>query len=633
MCGFATVVSRDGGITRELMLDMRDAMVHRGPDEEGLWISDDGRVGMGHRRLSIIDLTHGQQPMASPDGTVMLSYNGELYNHADIRRELEREGRRFETRCDTEVVLAAYERWGDACLDRFDGMFAFSIWDSSRERLFFARDRVGKKPLYYVAVGEGFAFASEIKALLAHPGVERRVDPTALAHYMSFLATPAPDTLFAGIHKVPAGHCGSWDRNQGLAIREWWRVPSAERIDIGLDEAADRVRELFSAAVGKRMMSDVPFGVYLSGGVDSTANVAFMSELSDEPVRTFSVSFADEPGLDELEHARFAAKHFGTEHREIILDDNAVAACLPELIHHQDEPIADPVCVPLLHLAHLTKDSGVTVVQVGEGSDEIFMGYPAYTQVLGGARQLRKARRMLPRALMSAGLRLPNALKPGLKWEFMAESVRHGVPAAHGVSGFSERDKSRLLAQNGYPPALEYLRGEFGSGWGDEEIAAVTLDHELAVRLPELLLMRVDKMTMAASVEARVPFLDRELVEFAARLPIELRWGGGEGKLVLKHALRGIVPDQVLDRKKQGFGAPVWRWHKTMRPLAERELFRDPILEHLDGGALRELLDRPSTPRQGFELWLVMNFALWHRHWVEGEDLHDAMPVAAEAAA
>lgn len=628
MCGFVAVVDPAGGLEERLLVRMRDVLEHRGPDEAGLWIGGEGRVGFGHRRLSIVDLSHGQQPMVSPDGAVVLSYNGEIYNHQALRRELERTGRRFATRCDTEALLAAYEEWGEDCLARLDGMFAFVLWDARRRRLFFARDRLGKKPLYHTATHTGYAFASEIKALLEHPQVSRAVDQAALARYLSFLVVPAPETMFAGISKLPAAHCGTWSAEGGLRIWRWWTVPNADLEGPTRAEAASSVRDLFTSAVEKRMMSDVPFGVYLSGGVDSSANVAIMSTLTEEPVRTFSVAFADEPSLDELHHAHRVSELFGTEHKEIVVDDSMVLASLPDVIHHQDEPIADPVCVPLLHLARLTKDSGVTVVQIGEGSDEIFRGYSAYAQVFAAAERLRRLLRVVPAPVVAGALRLGRPLVSPLRYEFMLEAVRHGVPPAHGVAGFAEHHKRQLLARNGFEPAHVFLRQLAGSGRTREEVAGVSLEHELRLRLSELLLMRVDKMTMAASVEGRAPFLDHALVEYAARLPLALHSEGGRGKLVLKEGLRGVLPAWVLDRPKQGFGAPVWRWVEKFRPLFTSEILRDPVLSYFDRKATEELLARPATTRTGFEAWVLLNFALWHRHWIEGCDLRESPLVA-----
>jgi asparagine synthase (glutamine-hydrolysing) len=626
MCGFVAVVDSNRRLAPELLVHMRDSIVHRGPDEQGLWLAPDRAVGFGTRRLKIIDLIAGQQPMANDDGSLVLSYNGELYNHAALRAELERLGRRFHTRCDTEVVLASYEQYGDACLERFNGMFALAIWDARKRRLFFARDRAGEKPLYYAATRSGWVFGSEIKALLRHPDIGRSVDVEALGYYLSFLTTPAPSTLFAGISKLPAAHCGSWTEEEGLQTRRWWNLPARElTLRLSEAEAADELRRLFADSVEERMMSDVPIGVYLSGGVDSTANVAFMSQHSGGPLRTFSVAFADEPSLDELANARAVADHFGTEHREVVLDDDDVIGCLPELVHHQDEPIADPVCVPLFHLARLTKRSGVTVVQIGEGSDESFFGYPVYSQVFRAARALRGTETVLPRSLVRLGVAGLAPFVGEHRYEFMLETLARGIPAPHGIAGLSERHKQRLLVDdNGRPSAFDHLVSRFGSARTDHEIASVGLAHEFGLRMPELLLMRIDKMTMAASVEARAPFLDYRLVEFAARLPLSLHWADGGGKRILKRAFSSLLPEEVLARRKQGFQAPVWRWLSSLKAVAESELLRKPIFEHLDERALRAVLDAPQRPRQGFEFWILLNFALWHRHWIEGDDLRDS---------
>ena len=634
MCGFVAAVDVERSLTPELIVAMRDAIVHRGPDEAGLWLSEDRSVGLGTRRLSIIDLAHGQQPMANRDGTLMLAYNGELYNHDALRAELEREGRPFRTRCDTEVVLAAYEHYGEACLERFEGMFAFIICDERRRRLFFARDRAGKKPLYYTQTARGTQlFASEIKALLEHPDVGRSVDAEALGQYLSFLTTSAPRTLFAGISKVPAAHCGTWTADEGVRLRRWWSLPPREEAStLDEDAVADELRALFEDAVAKRMMSEVPIGVYLSGGVDSSANVAFMCRHHPEPLQTFSIAFADEPSLDELANARDVARFFGTEHREVVLADEDVIRCLPSLVHHQDEPIADPVCVPLFHLAQRTKANGVTVVQIGEGSDESFFGYPIYTQVFQAARRLRRARAILSKRLLRLGVAAFGPLLGEHKQEFMLESVWRGIPPPHGIAGLSERHKARLLVnENGAPSAYAQLVASFGSAWTDEEIAAVGLAHEFGLRLPELLLMRIDKMTMAASVEARAPFLDHRLVEFAARLPLSLHWAEGGGKRILKGAFRSVVPASVLARPKRGFGAPVWRWTSTLRPLAERELLRAEMYDYFDDAALRGLVAGPESTRRGFEFWVLLNFALWHRHWIERDDLRELPELAAVA--
>jgi asparagine synthase (glutamine-hydrolysing) len=631
MCGFVGIIDRERRLEEQLLLRMRDSIAHRGPDEAGVWVAPDRSVGFGTRRLKIIDLVAGQQPMASDDGSLVLAYNGELYNHRVLRAELEAAGRRFRTRCDTEVVLAAYEHYGDDALRRFDGMFAFLVWDARRRRLFFARDRAGEKPLYYAQTAVGWIFASEIKALLEYPGIGRRVDREAFSHYLSFLTTPPPSTLFEGICKLPAGHCGSWSADGGLQVRRWWELPPREEsLELDEGEAADELRRLFAASVEERMMSDVPIGVYLSGGVDSTANVAFMSEHA-RPLETFSVAFSGDARLDELENAREVARLFGTNHHEVVLDDRDVVATLPALVHYQDEPIADPVCVPLFHLAQLTKRSGVTVVQIGEGSDESFFGYPVYDEVFRAAARLRTADRLLPSSLLRLGVAGLRPFVGTRRHEFMRYAVGEGLPAPHGIGGFSERDKSRFLPRNGGPTSIDHLVAAFGTGHTVSEIADVGLAHEFGLRMPELLLMRIDKMTMASSVEARAPFLDPQLVEFAARLPVRLHWDDRGGKRILKRAFQGVVPDTVLARPKRGFGAPVQRWLGSLQPLARSEILREPIFDYLDEQALRTFVEEAPNSRMGFELWTLLNFSLWHRHWIEGDDLREMPSFAASA--
>jgi len=630
MCGFVVVIDKERELEAGLLVRMRDAIIHRGPDEEGIWLSEDHHVGLGTRRLKIIDLVGGQQPMANEDGTLVLAYNGEVYNHRALREELEQAGRRFRTKCDTEVVLAAYEAYGDDCLERLDGMFAFAIWDQRRRRHFFARDRAGEKPLYYAPTRTGVLFASEIKALLEHPDISRSVDQEALGYYLTFLTTPAPSTLFAGISKLAAAHCGSWTADQGLRTWRWWDLPGREpMLDANEEELAAELCALFHASVEERMMSDVPIGVYLSGGIDSSANVAFMSRHSRDPLRTFSVAFADEPSLDELSHARTVSDYFGTDHHELVLDDQDVLRCLPELIHHQDEPLADPVCVPLFHLARLTKESGVTVVQVGEGSDESFFGYPVYDKAFRTMRSLRRRGRFLPRGLLRVGYAGLAPFMDETRYELTREALVRGIVAPHAFPGLSQRHKERLLVSgNDGSSAIDYAVAQFGSARTNDEVASIGLAHEFGLRMPELLLMRIDKMTMAASVEARAPFLDPQLVEFAARLPLALHLANGKGKRILKRAFSTVVPEFVLARPKQGFGAPLRRWLSSLQAVAQAELLHEQIYEYFDESALRQVLGQTPTPRGGVEFWVLLNFALWHRHWIEGEDLREFSPLA-----
>ena len=362
---------------------MAETLVHRGPDDHGAWSASGGRVALAHRRLSIIDLsTAASQPMGSDDGQVQLVFNGEIYNHADHRPSLEQHGHQYRTHADTETIVHLYEEYGEDCVDYLRGMFGFAIWDERREQLFLARDRIGVKPLYYTVRDGAFLFASEIKALLTHPLVARELDREALHHYLTFAATPAPWTLFNGIKKMPPGHVMTVSASGGIKMRRYWD-PGAFREDDAPRpewEYVERLREKLRESVRLRMMSDVPFGVFLSGGLDSSLNVGLMSELMDRPVDTFSVNIEGDDASDEFQWARRVAKEFGANHHEVTIDDQTFVDFFPKMVFHQDEPLADPVCVPIYYVADLARKNGTIVVQVGEGSDELFCGYTGWQQ-------------------------------------------------------------------------------------------------------------------------------------------------------------------------------------------------------------------------------------------------------------
>jgi asparagine synthase (glutamine-hydrolysing) len=646
MCGIVGVYSYDrpgSPLEPAALVRMRDSMAHRGPDDAGLYLSPDGRLGLGHRRLSILDLSAlGHQPMASPDGRYWIVFNGEIYNFRELRPDLEARGHRFRSQSDTEVLLALYAEYGPAMLGKLRGMFALAIWDSRTERLWLARDRIGIKPLYYTARDGRFLFASEIKALLEFPGIPREVHLPGLYHFLSFLTTPAPDTLFEGIRKLPAGHTLTVERDGTLREEEWWDVfqgltPVATG-DPG--EIAERVRHLLRESVRYRMVSDVPFGVFLSGGIDSSTNVALMAELMDRPVETFSIGFSGEERYNEFSWARQVAERFGTNHHEVRIGVQDLIDFLPGLIHHQDEPIADPVCVPVYFVSKLAKRHGVTVCQVGEGSDELFCGYPLWGWFLRvGAwdrafRLLpRPARRLFPRGLELLGR------GDGYPHECLRRRAEGEVLFWSGAEAFFEPRKRELLA----PWLLERLQGlsshQVVEGYHRRYLErAPTRDlltwmgyMDLKLRLPELLLMRVDKMTMATAVEARVPFLDHEFVQLAMSLPQEVKVREGELKHILKRAVTGIIPDEIIRRRKQGFGVPVAEWFlKELGPVvrsalqgfaAEQPYFRPEAVDRLLGQGNATLS------------WFLFNFVLWHRHWIEGRSLAELPggPGAAQA--
>lgn len=661
MCGLVGAFRPTGGEVcgSSVLEQMRDRMAHRGPDGAGLWRSHDGVCGLAHRRLSIIDLSAAAaQPMANSDETVLITYNGEIYNHADIRRELESLGKyRWRTdHSDTEVLLHAYEEWGLDCVDRFHGMFAFAIFDRrdpSRPALHLLRDRMGIKPLYITRTASGeWLFASEIRALLAHPEVPREMDLTAFWHYLTFIVAPAPLTLFHGIFKLPSGSSITIDHHGRAVARRWWNLkPSAATTlrekDISFDEAAEEVRRLLKAAIARRMVADVPFGVMLSGGVDSSLNVALMSELMDRPVSTFTIGYQQYDDFNEFETARRIAKRYGTDHHERQITTREALEFLPTLVRLQDEPIADNVCIPLYFLSQLVKESGTTVVQVGEGADEHFLGYwwcehyrqkyeDVYRPTLAGRRLpwwkrlIARGPRPITRAVEDVEIVRRAESAQELFWGgaacYWGEIRRKMTPdpapfrqeIACPVEGLLE-DGTRELDSHAV------VKGVLGKldRLSEPEVLQKIPYLESQMRIPEHLLMRVDKMTMAHAVEARVPFLDHELVSFATRLPLSYKLDGGVGKRVLKRVAGRYMDDDMVYRRKQGFGAPMDQWlaeqdfgSRCLAAFKRSRIFREGFLDNeLFVGMLEGQM--AGRTRNGFHLWTVLNAVLWHEVWID----------------
>jgi|RhiMethySRZTD1v2_1073278.scaffolds.fasta_scaffold26786_4 asparagine synthase (glutamine-hydrolysing) len=637
ICGVWEYCASQGSIESSLLTAMRDQMTHRGPDDAGELIFDDRRGGFGFRRLSIIDLSPaGHQPMHGCDDQTWLVFNGEIYNHATLRAGLEERGHRYASRTDSETILHLYEERGLDFIHDIEGDYAIAIWDARAQQLVLVRDRIGVKPLYFYHRNGRFIFASEIKAILQHPAVTPDIDEQQLYHYLTFLTTPAPTTLFRGIQKLPAGHFLTLKRDGTLDIQRYW--DAVARSDMPATNEAEHRAEilrLLRDSIRKRMMSDVPFGVFLSGGVDSSANVALMSELMTRPVETFTVGFSDAEYLNELDSARRIAKQFATNHHEVIISEKEMQEFLPKLVFHQDEPIADPVCVPLYYVSKLARDSGTIVVQVGEGSDEIFSGYENYVRHLRIYENFWRHAETLPRGLRRA---LSNVSRPlleatGRKRAAIELIRRLGADEPlfwGGVVVYDETFKPRVLSKqmrermNGLSslqvvePYLDHIERERP----DSDFLARMTYLELKLRLPELLLMRVDKITMATSVEARVPFLDHHLVEYALALPRSLKVQGVTGKHILKRALEEILPHDLLYERKRGFGAPVREWF--------REGLGGWFDEHLMNSTMRrrDLLDyefvgrmldehRKRTKDWGFHLWALLNLSLWYERWID----------------
>ncbi len=660
MCGIAGILQVAGNnlVDGALLETMNRSMVHRGPDGDGIWLSPDRSVGLAHRRLSIIDLSEDAgQPMANEDGSIYLTYNGENYNHVKLRRELTAAGHTFATdHSDTEVLVHGYEEWGiSGLLDRLEGMFAFAIWDSNRKKLVLARDRVGIKPVYFTKRDGEFLFASEIKALLTHPAVPRKVGKAALYHYLTYLTTPAPLTMFDGIYKLPAATYLEISVTGDLSAHRYWdAVPgrsgyAGDRGDVLQKGVLDRL----NAAVEKRMMSDVPYGAFLSGGIDSSVNVALMDKFTGDPVNTFTVGFKDHLQLNELQYASRVAKEFNTNHHEVLVDENDMVGYLEDLVYSQDEPLADWVCIPLHFVSKLAAQSGVKVIQVGEGADEQFCGYNGYMKYL----QLHHYcygpfQKMLPKLLQRGVARIAGGVaKLAPNFEIYADAIDRAATDREafwsGAVAYWESQKKAILPtiESEIPHGAEemmaagllpesYLEPDsfnIANGFltafdnahpGSDQLMRM-IHNEFRLRLPELLLMRVDKITMAQSLEARVPFLDHALAEFTMDIPEAQKINGGVAKKLLKKSVEGLIPDDIIYRKKMGFNAPMAEWLRgEFGAKAEQEILGSAILSEIgfDKPAIAAMIKDHRTGKRdrSLPIWVLYNLTSWHSHWVGG---------------
>jgi asparagine synthase (glutamine-hydrolysing) len=634
MCGIAGYVTRAPGVSPEsLLIRMTDAIHHRGPDASGYY--RDAFAALGHRRLSIIDVRDGHQPMANEDGSLHITYNGEIFNHADLRPALEKAGHQYRTRCDTETILHAYEQYGPDCVTRFRGMFSFAIWDEHARTLFCARDRLGKKPFYYYWDGRLFAFASEIKALLAHPEISPRLEESLLSEYLNFGYCSGEQTLFSGIRKLMPGHWLLLTPGE-LQIRQYWDVPGPVGQAVSPAENRDdqswiaECRTRLEEAVRTRLMSDVPLGMFLSGGVDSSAIAALMKPMSDGPVKTFAVGYREQ-AYSELAYARQVADKIGTEHHEVVIGRDDFFNALPNLIWHEDEPISWPSSVSLYFVSKLAAEQ-VKVVLTGEGSDELFAGYARYRTYLLN-RRLLAAYRLAPR-------RLRDALRAGIAEScLLSGDIRRKLQ--HSVLGRGE-DLETLYLDNFYAAfsreeQQHLLQAPSGSTYDaylhywNAQPHADTLSRMLyadqKTYLVELL-MKQDQMSMACSIESRVPFLDHLFVEFAASVPGRLKLRGGVGKYILKRAVEDLLPREIVYRKKMGFPTPLRQWlmEPEADPLLAQLQDRDGLLApYIDSVYLNGLLSRHKSGREDAtdRIWRLLNLQLWGNIFITNR-----MPVA-----
>jgi asparagine synthase (glutamine-hydrolysing) len=611
---------------------MVDGMEHRGPDGEGLWIGADRRIVLGHRRLSIVDLTlAGAQPMTTADGRFSLTFNGEIYNYVELRGRLEKSGFRFRSRTDTEVLLDLFVDMGPELVDLLDGDYAFGVWDEREQSLLLARDRAGVKPLYYAETPEFLVFASEVRAILASGLVAPCLDHAALYHYLTFLAPPAPMSLVQGIRKLPAASMLVWDRQrQMIAPVRYWDPLDRPLIPPRVSQNAldEEFTELFRRSVSKRLMADVPTGALFSGGVDSALNTAMFSEaIQPDRVNTFTVAVRDDPRLDEGQRARRLARTLGAEHHEVVMAGNKVLDILERLIWAQDEPVSDPVAVAVHFVTALARSAGTIVLQAGEGADEVFYGYDSYL------RQSRRHRmgwvplQMVPPALASlvfaAAKGTFRSNRSAKVLDTLQRRARRQEFILSSAVGYYESEKELILApgfrqQSGGLDSFEVVRPLYRQAHDHREqltFLQMLTYLELNLRLPELLLMRVDKMAMANSVEVRVPFLDHALIEFALATPDAYKLHGGVGKLPVKRLAAQYLPATEIYRRKQGFGAPVQQWlNGPLKEVAIEALVRGSEdwnhVFQLDE-LMRRMISGHDEINAAFQSWLVVNLVLW----------------------
>lgn len=622
MCGIVGILQLDGqAANRERLQHMNDAIVHRGPDDEGLWLH--GPVGLAMRRLSIIDLAAGHQPLCNEDETVWIVFNGEIYNFPELRTQLEQKGHRFRTHSDTETIVHAYEEWGEECPRHLRGMFAFAIYDTKTATLFLARDRVGKKPLVYTTAGGRFLFASEFQALLTQPEVSRAPNLAAFDAFLATTCIPAPLTGYDGIHKLMPGHSLTL-REGRITTRRYWELDYGQKIKITEQEAIPELLDRLREAVKVRLLSEVPLGAFLSGGIDSSAVVALMAGLSDKPVKTFSIGFED-GDYSELPHARRLAERYGTDHTEMIVKPDAVAI-LPRLVRHYGEPYADSSAIPTYYVSQVTRQH-VTVALNGDGGDEVFGGYERYYAM--------KLAERAPSPLLNLGAKASELVPPSMNFRSKRARVKRLLQAAalpraqrylRWTSAFSVADKERL-----YTPAFRVATGFPGHTHPVEEwfcrtqrmniIDACTLTDTMTY-LPDDLLVKVDISSMANSLEARSPFLDHHLMEWAATLPARLKVKGKTTKHILRAALADLVPAENMHRPKMGFGVPVGRWfHGPLKPmlhdtvLSERALARG----YFEPATVRSLVQEHLDLRHDhtYKLWSLLMLELWHQEFVD----------------
>jgi len=635
MCGLAGVfhLKNSKTVKESEILKMRDTMIHRGPDDCGFYLSADKKVGLGHRRLSIIDLSEaGRQPMSNEKKTVWIVFNGEIYNFKDLRMELEKK-HFFKSKTDTEVIIHCWEEYGLDCVKKFNGMFAFAIWDEKKKILFAARDHLGIKPFYYAIQNGTFYFGSEIKAILAHPDFKKELEENNISYYLTFASLPAPYTLFKNVKKLAPAHYLIIRSNGEVKEKEYWN-PATKKIEPQSESFyISEVRRLLRESVKSQMVSDVPFGCFLSGGIDSSTNAALMSEAMGKPVETFSVGSKEFEKYNEFKYSRKMAEFLKTKPNEILIDEKYLKEFLNQYPYYADDLNGDQVCLLLFWLSKLTRDKGVTVIQIGEGSDEIFAGYPTYLKAINLYRSWWQWFEKFPDFLKQSAFKSSLFLNHP-RFEFYKEYLRrlqeHQEPFWGNAIAFSDYQKENLLteefkrkisaAPSSYPIIKNYY-DELKEIDNKADFLKRLTYLEIKHRLPELLLMRADKMTMAHSVEARVPFLDYQLVELAFQIPTNIKMKNNISKYILKKAVEDIVPSEIIWRGKMGFAGPISEWLKKP-PISEYliNIIRNSKIKErnfFDYAYIEKIIfaHQKQGVEHNFRIWNLITLSLWYDYW------------------
>lgn len=642
MCGIAGLVDFNSNKSTNLQLlkKMSDVIIHRGPDSDGQWLSDDAACGLSFRRLAIIDLSQsGNQPMHTRDGRYHIVFNGEIYNHNELRKEFESDGKIYHSKTDTETILYGYEKYGTDFLSNMLGMWAIAIWDDFEKELFIARDRIGIKPLYYYYKDGVLVFGSEIKSILCHPDVAKEPELEQIPVYLNYTMSSDSQTLFKNIKKLPAGSFLKLNKRCDIAVSTYWSPLKNFKgySDLNKKEIEEHTIELLRDSIEARMMSDVPFGVFLSGGIDSSLNVALMSELMSRPIDTFTVGFKELSKYNELEYANKISKLFKTNHHEILIDDSDALPILENLAWHEDEPNGDPVCIPLYFLSKLTKDSGTTVIQVGEGSDEQFIGYDWMKREYNFKNSFWSAYNSLPNPLKKFNSSIAISILNSQGRYDIGEYFRRAAAGEElywsGISKISPLMQEDLFTKPfGYLTGnswnfAKYMHKLVDDDYADADYLQRMIYLEFRHRLAELLLMRVDKITMAHSLEARVPFLDHRFVEFTMSIPPHIRLPqNGLTKSVLKKAVEGILPNEIIYRKKQGFAAPVKEWFRSswydysFDTVINSHFVQEGVFNK---DFIKKLFEQHKSGKRDHknELFLLLMLSIWYKKFFGSQSL------------